>query len=101
MPRSPRARLESYAGTLNECRIGCLKSHAALGVYRERFALLRAVRGGMANGFAILYRRGDRGLPFHRLTCSLRLPTPTRRAWAQTENDEFARAAAPPCDGRS
>ena len=25
MPCSPRTRLESYAGTLNECRIGCLK----------------------------------------------------------------------------
>jgi len=25
MPCSPRARLKSYAGTLNECRIGCLK----------------------------------------------------------------------------
>ena len=25
MPCSARARLESYAGTLNECRIGCLK----------------------------------------------------------------------------
>jgi len=25
MPRRPRARLESYAGALNPCRIGCLK----------------------------------------------------------------------------
>ena len=25
MPCSPRARLEGYAGTLNKCRIGCLK----------------------------------------------------------------------------
>jgi hypothetical protein len=25
MPCSPRARLESYAGALNKCRIGCLK----------------------------------------------------------------------------
>src|SRR3954451_611280 len=43
MPCSPRTRLESDAGTLNKCRIGCLKKW--IDTYRSSEPLCRSLHG--------------------------------------------------------